>query len=51
VLLLLIRPQHQPGPVMAALVLVMSATIVQLVSPWEPPPPPANARRVRLRYA
>ena len=50
VLLLLIRPQHQPGPVMAAVVLVMTAAIVQLVSPWEQPPP-APARRVRLRYA
>ena len=50
VLLLLIRPQHQPGPVMAALVLVMTATIVQLVSPWEEPPA-QPARRVRLRYA
>jgi peptidoglycan/LPS O-acetylase OafA/YrhL len=50
VLLLLIRPQHQPTPVMAAVVLVMAATIVQLVSPWEQPPAP-TARRVRLRYA
>jgi hypothetical protein len=51
VLLLLIRPQHQPGPVMAAVVLVMAATIVQLVSPWEPSPAPPQARKVRLRYA
>jgi hypothetical protein len=51
VLLLMIRPQHQPGPVMAAVVLVMAATIVQLVSPWEPPPAPTTARKVRLRYA
>ncbi|MFO0877490.1 MAG: serine/threonine-protein kinase [Gemmataceae bacterium] len=50
VLLLMIRPQHQPWPGLAALVLVMTAIIVQLVSPWEPPPP-APARRVRLRYA
>lgn len=50
VLLLLIRPQHQPWPGLAALVLVMAAAIVQLVSPWEPPAP-APARRVRLRYA
>ncbi len=50
VLLLLIRPPHQPWPGMAALVLVMSATIVQLVSPWDQPPP-SPARRVRLKYA
>jgi hypothetical protein len=50
VLLLLIRPPLQPWPGLAALVLVMSAAIVQLVSPWEPPPP-APARKVRLRYA
>ncbi len=49
-LLLPIRPQHQPSSVMAAVVLVMAAAIVQLVSPWEQPPP-APARRVRLRYA
>jgi hypothetical protein len=30
--------------------LVLASAIVQLVSPWEPPPPRA-ARRVRLRYA
>jgi hypothetical protein len=50
VLLLLIRPAHQPWPGMAALVLVMAAAIVQLVSPWEQPPP-APARKLRLRYA
>jgi hypothetical protein len=50
VLLLLIRPQHQPSPVMAAVALVMTAAIVQLVSPWEAPPA-QPARRVRLRYA
>jgi hypothetical protein len=52
VLLLLIRPQPQPSPVVVvpAVVLVMAATIVQLVSPWEQPPAP-TARRVRLRYA
>jgi hypothetical protein len=32
------------------LVLVLTSAIVQLVSPWEPPPPPA-AKRMRLRYA
>jgi hypothetical protein len=46
VLLLLVRPQHWPG----ALVLVLASAIVQLVSPWEQPPPPA-AKRMRLRYA
>jgi hypothetical protein len=50
VLLLPIPLYQQPGPVMAAVVLVMTAAIVQLVSPWEQPPPPAT-RRVRLRYA
>jgi hypothetical protein len=30
--------------------LVMSSAIVQLVSPWVPPPPP-RAKRLRLRYA
>jgi hypothetical protein len=50
VLWLLIRPPLQPWPGMAALVLVMAAAIVQLVSPWEPPPP-APARKMRLRYA
>jgi hypothetical protein len=46
VLLLLVRPQHWPG----ALVLVLASAIVQLVSPWEQPPPPAT-KRMRLRYA
>ncbi|HZY90837.1 MAG TPA: serine/threonine-protein kinase [Gemmataceae bacterium] len=46
VLVQLFRPQHWPG----ALVLVLASAIVQLVSPWEPPPPPA-AKRMRLRYA
>jgi hypothetical protein len=32
------------------LVLVMTAAIVQLVSPWEQPPAPAS-KRLRLRYA
>lgn len=35
---------------LGAIALVMSAAVVQLVSPWETPTPPA-ARRVRLRYA
>jgi hypothetical protein len=46
VLLLLLRPMHSPG----VLVLALSAAVVQLVSPWQEPPPPA-AKRMRLRYA
>jgi hypothetical protein len=37
-------------PWRGTVVLVTTAAIVQLVSPWEPPPPP-SAKRVRLRYA
>jgi hypothetical protein len=37
-------------PWRGTLVLTTAAAIVQLVSPWEQPPPPL-ARRVRLRYA
>jgi hypothetical protein len=47
-LLLVLLAQAQDlwrGP----LVLVLTSAIVQLVSPWEPPPPPA-AKRMRLRY-
>ncbi len=51
VLLLLIKPPHQPWPGLAALVLVMAAAIVQLVSPWETAPATVQQRRVRLRYA
>jgi hypothetical protein len=46
VVLLLVRPPHGPG----VLVLMLASAIVQLVSPWEQPPPPA-AKRMRLRYA
>jgi hypothetical protein len=51
-LLLLLWPvstqtQGQPHGVVA---LVMASVIVQLVSPWEQPPPPIP-RRLRLRYA
>ncbi|MGL4555373.1 MAG: serine/threonine protein kinase [Gemmataceae bacterium] len=49
-LLVVLRPPHPAGPGLAAGILVMTAAIVQLVSPWEPPPPRA-ARRTRLRYA
>jgi peptidoglycan/LPS O-acetylase OafA/YrhL len=41
-------PQGEP-PV-GALALVASAVIVQWVSPWQPPTPPAS-RKLRLRYA
>jgi hypothetical protein len=50
VLLLLIQPQHLPGTVTPVVVLVMAATIIQLVSPWDEPPA-QPARKVRLRYA
>jgi hypothetical protein len=48
VLMLLIRPLSSSSP--GLLVLVMTAAIVQLVSPWEQPPAP-TAKRLRLRYA
>jgi len=35
---------------MGTVVLTTAAAIIQLVSPWDQPPPPV-ARRVRLRYA
>ncbi len=37
-------------PWRGAMVLTTAAAIIQLVSPWEQPPPPA-AKRMRLRYA
>jgi serine/threonine protein kinase len=44
----LLRGEQQwLGPV----ALVLASAIVQLVSPWEPPPVTAVARRVRLRFA
>jgi hypothetical protein len=48
VLLPLVRIEqaHAPG----VLVLALTAAVVQLVSPWQEPPPPA-AKRLRLRYA
>jgi hypothetical protein len=49
VLVLLIRPHNYPLW-SEAVVLVLASAIVQLVSPWEPPPPPAS-KRLRLRYA
>ncbi len=48
VLLLLVRPVQTPG--VLVLVLALTAAVVQLVSPWEQPPPPP-AKRMRLRYA
>jgi hypothetical protein len=50
VLWLLLRPQHLAGNALGIVVLVMTAAVVQLVSPWEEPAP-APARRVRLRHA
>jgi hypothetical protein len=45
-MLVLVRPPHGNG----VLVLALAAAVVQLVSPWDAPPPPP-ARRLRLRYA
>jgi hypothetical protein len=45
-ILLLVWPQ----PMHAAVALIVASVIVQLVSPWEPPPR-AAAKPVRLRYA
>jgi len=39
-----------PNELHGALALVIASAIVQIVSPWEQPPPPC-ARRMRLRYA
>jgi hypothetical protein len=39
-----------PAPPYGLGALVMTSAIVQLVSPWQEPPPP-QAKRVRLRYA
>ncbi len=47
-LLLVFGPSSHRGT--GVFVLVLAAAIVQLVSPWDQPPPPA-AKRVRLRYA
>jgi hypothetical protein len=46
--LVLLAVWHEP--LRGTLVLTTAAAIVQLVSPWEQPPPPI-ARRMRLRYA
>jgi hypothetical protein len=47
--LLVFWPSEQPY-MFGAAALVMSAAIVQWVSPWEPPPP-TSPKRLRLRYA
>jgi hypothetical protein len=44
--LLFLCPQLWNG----LIALVMASAIIQLVSPWEPPPP-RSAKRMRLRYA
>src|SRR5262249_27836495 len=49
VLWLLLRPQHLTEG-RGIIVLLVTATVVQLVSPWEEPPP-VPARRVRFRHA
>jgi hypothetical protein len=52
-LLTLVGPSHEAGwgaNASNVLVLVMTAAVVQMVSPWEQPPPPA-AKRIRLRCA
>lgn len=48
--LLLVWPWSGSEVVHGPLPLLLASGIIQLVSPWEPPPPPA-AKRVRLRYA
>jgi hypothetical protein len=48
--LLLVWPWAQVPSPHGAVALVLAAVIVQLVSPWETPPP-ATAKRMRLRYA
>jgi hypothetical protein len=48
--LLMVWPWAQVPSPYGAVALVLSSVIVQLVSPWEPPPPPA-VKRMRLRYA
>jgi hypothetical protein len=39
-----------PETLRGTIALVLTSAIVQLVSPWEPPPRPALKRPVRLRY-
>jgi hypothetical protein len=46
--LLLLLIWHQMGK--GTVVLIMASAIVQLVSPWDQPPP-ATCRKMRLRYA
>jgi hypothetical protein len=47
-LLLVVWPWPQPA--LGVMPLLLASGIVQMVSPWEPPPQPA-AKRMRLRYA
>ena len=46
----LLLPLVQPHPGRAALVLILTAVIVQLASPWESPPLPIE-KKVRWRLA
>jgi hypothetical protein len=43
-------PLLRPASGQSVLVLSVAAAVVQLVSPWEEPPPP-SVKRMRLRYA
>ncbi len=45
-----LRHAHSPLDLQGPIILTLAAAIVQLVSPWEAPPP-KPIRRVRLRYA
>jgi hypothetical protein len=49
-MVLMRRPLLSTSPGLLVLVLMLTAAIVQLVSPWEQPPAPP-AKRLRLRYA
>ncbi len=49
VLTMLVGPDA-PARGTSVLALVLTSAVVQIVSPWEPPPPPA-AKRMRLRCA
>jgi len=50
VLMMLLQPQPWPRATHPVVVLVLSSAILQLVSPWQQPPPP-QAKRLRLKSA